>query len=199
MITIKVGSGANIETFVMHTELVAHHSTKLARMIDGSIKAEHPGILELPDFEPEDFQIFEAWIYRQQLEEVERTLASSTFLYIFADRLGSLGLMNAIMESMGHMVRTDPQCVPIDPPTLNLIWGTTLQDSPLRALVVDVLAYEMTPKDCCQYVRHFPTDLTIRLLEAMKRRLPGRMKNEVTPFDVSMEQYYVKEAGEETE
>ncbi|MCJ1377730.1 hypothetical protein MMC17_000826 [Xylographa soralifera] len=194
MITIRVGSGFNEETFVMHKELVAHHSTKLARMMNDIIKVENPGILELPDFVPADFQIFEAWLYRQQLEDEDRTFLSSASLCIFAEEVGSSGLMNAILEAMGQTVRDDPEWVSTDSQVLNMIWDNTLLGSPLRTLVADVLAFEMTAEDFCQQGRKFPVDLTIRILEAMKRRVPGRMKNEVAPFDFSMEHYYVKEA-----
>ncbi|MCJ1414642.1 hypothetical protein MMC32_000969 [Xylographa parallela] len=179
----------------MHKELVAHHSTKLARTMDDDlIKVENSGILEMPYFDPADFQVFEAWVYRQQLlEDEDRTLFSSVLLYIFADSLGSSGLLHAILETMGQMVRDDPQCVSTDPFVANLIWENTLDGSPLRTFIVDVLAFDMTPEDCCQHIRKFPVDLSIRLVEAMKKRVPGRTKNEVAPFDDSMEKYYLEE------
>jgi len=177
----------------MHKELVAFHSMKLARMMDDPIKAENPGILEIPDLDPKDFQTFEAWLYRQQLEDDDRTFISSASLYMFAEKIGSLGLLNAVLEGMGQTVREDPRWVPTDPTTLSLVWEGTIPGSPLRTLIVDVLAYEMTAEDCGRYARSFPIDLTVRLLEAMKRRVPGRIKNEIAPFDFSMEMYYIKE------
>ncbi|MCJ1431932.1 hypothetical protein MMC27_001288 [Xylographa pallens] len=193
MITIRVGPEANVETFVMHKELVTHHSTRLARMMDGPVKVENAGVLELPDLEPRDFQIFEAWIYRQQLEDIDCTFVSFALLYMFAENLGSQSLLEAIFEEMGQKVRDDPGWIPTDPAVFNLIWDGTLLESPLRAFIIDVLAFEMTHEDCCQHIRKFPVDLTISIVEAMKRRVPQRMKNEVAPFDYSMEKYYVEE------
>ena len=184
-----------METFVMHKELVAYHSTKLARMMDDPIKAEFPGILELPQFESAKFQIFEAWIYRQQLDDDDQSFTSSAFLYMFAEKLGLPGLQNAVLELMGEMIRDNSKWVPTEPLMLNFIWDNTLPGSQLRTLAVDVLVFE----DCGQHAKDYPPDLTLRILKAMKKRMPGRMKNEVAPFDVSMEQYFVKDARKEVE
>ncbi|MCJ1390077.1 hypothetical protein MMC18_002935 [Xylographa bjoerkii] len=194
MITIRVGSGATVETFVIHKELVAFHSTKLARMINDPIKVETPGVLELPGLDPGRFQIFEAWLYQQQLEDEAPNFFSTTALYMFGEEIGSSGLLNAVLEVMGHMVRDDPQWISTEPIFLEIIWNGTVPDSPLRTLIVDVLAYEMTAEDCSKRAREFPVDLLVRLLEAMKGRVPGRMKNEDAPFDESMEKYLLKEA-----
>ncbi|MCJ1283817.1 hypothetical protein MMC26_003148 [Xylographa opegraphella] len=199
MITIRVGSDASAETFILHKELAAHHSTKLALMMDDAIKLENPGALELPDFSPEEFEVFEAWIYRQKLDHDNWSFILSAHLYIFSEGLGAPGMQNAVLDTMGEMVRDDPQCVPTEALALHLIWERTLHDSPLRALLADVLAFEMSADDCSQYVRGFPTDLTVRILEVMKSRVSERRRNEVAPFDFSMEEYYVEEAGEEAE
>ncbi|MCJ1405259.1 hypothetical protein MMC11_008486 [Xylographa trunciseda] len=178
----------------MHKELVAFHSTKLARLMDGPLKVENPHILELPHLDPKHFQTFEAWLYRQRLEDEDRPFASSALLYMFAEHIGSWGFLNDVLEVMGQAVREDPRWVSTDPTVLSVVWDGTNSNSPLRTLIVDVLAYEMTTEDCGQYARKFPVDLTVRLLEAMKDRVPGRIKNEIAPFDFSMEKYYVKEA-----
>ena len=67
MITIKVGSHPNQESFVIHKERLIFHAPWFASELNDEVKIEDVKEFVVENTEPEIFRLFERWIYFQNL------------------------------------------------------------------------------------------------------------------------------------
>ncbi|MCJ1476662.1 hypothetical protein MMC13_005330 [Lambiella insularis] len=193
MITVNVGMGEELESFPMHKELLEYHSSLFRKSLDACMKPENLGVVDLPTISPTLFRKFEVWLYNLGLDMDSESFSSLTDLYIFAESIGAVQLQNSTLEAMRDLVIDSKDNIPCHHAIIDKVWKHTGLDSPLRTFIVDVLAFEMSLEQCRLYASKFPWDTLIRLLEALMKRNPERSTDEDAPYELDMEQYYVKE------
>ena len=99
--------------------------------------------MPLPEDDPATFQIVKNWLYTQKLvtedEKGEDASCSSKMLmalYVFGDARGIPHLQNAVINAIRNQ-----KAIPV--PQVPYIFENTPESSPLRRLLVDMIAWDM--------------------------------------------------------
>ena len=158
MITVKVGPEAT--PFLLHRELLCHHSAYFAAATKDcwtsrtdDLPPNHK-ILELKGEKFYIFAIFESWLYEQNLNDLERSLERSAKLtvpllidvYMFADRIQCRAFGNQIMDLLARRIVSASFNVEENLPssyTIAYVYSKTPPEAPLRRLLIDWYAFEV--------------------------------------------------------
>ncbi|KAL8724449.1 MAG: hypothetical protein Q9181_006819 [Wetmoreana brouardii] len=143
--------------------------------------------IRLPEGDPKLFPNYILWIYNQGL-----TLRDGIFgrgfdldgwcrLFVLAEKLGSEALQNLAVDKVCQYTANGADAV-LESNTVNFVWDATLPDSVLRKILVDLVAYEIYVDEKPDLVNATPNFL-YDVLKVCTRRLPGRLRDEVAPFD----------------
>ncbi|MCJ1476661.1 hypothetical protein MMC13_005329 [Lambiella insularis] len=202
-VTLKVGKGQDQDTFIVHKELLLHHSKYFRDLLDATIKRDSDGVIELPHISAKRFSAFECWLYGKELcpedeESQDHFFISCIFLYILAESLGAPGFQNALMNLI-HKTRVlqGPSVRRIDRlfvQNVSAFWETIMEDSPLRRVVVEQIATMLDTRTLVRtYGSNVPKAALLKVLELLVQRLEGST-DEWAPFKEGVEAYYVKES-----
>ena len=154
MITIKVGPEAT--PFLLHKESLCHHSAYFAAATKDCWKNGTDGsphnhdVLELKDEKFYIFAIFESWLYKQNLDELERspnlTVPLLIDVYMFADRIQCRAFGNQIIDLLARCISStnDPieSCM-LGSRTIAHVYSKTPSNAPLRRVLIDLYAFEV--------------------------------------------------------
>ncbi|KAI9706146.1 MAG: hypothetical protein M1812_008255 [Candelaria pacifica] len=190
VVTIKVGPDA--EPFNVHKELLCLYSSYFRGALRGCFSEAQKNTVVLPEDTVEVFRSFFCWLYTGQLRSDERNMKPSELarIYVFADKSGVSLLKNNIIDAMS--ARLGEQLA--GNIAIDCIFKNTPPNSPMRRLLID------------QYVswadtKFFATDVGLRWLLVRPRefiagiaqallKLPARLKNQKTPSEIDLSQYY---------
>ncbi|KAI4103909.1 MAG: hypothetical protein LQ339_004026 [Xanthoria mediterranea] len=169
IITIKLEPAGEI--FHIHKGLLCHASPVFRAMMQHNWKEKQDGCIVLKDEDPEVFRRFIYWLYNGTVLDFDETIQpiSSRELalcYFLADRRDIPALQNHLIDLI-----LDTPCTlsyflsEVQP----LIWANTPEQSPLRKLLVDMMAFaadiprifeEENEMDC--FDKCFVVDVLIR-------------------------------------
>lgn len=146
MVTVHVGEQRH--QFLIHKELLCHHSSFFRATFQGSFIEASSGNVELPDDDVEVFKIFESWLYTGSVGLMSNVAGHQPSklvkLYILADKIEIPAIQKETLETLRERaVRNLDLC---DPDTIHLAFENTPPGSPLRRLLVDVFAYNANPE-----------------------------------------------------
>ncbi|KAI4696594.1 uncharacterized protein J4E88_000771 [Alternaria novae-zelandiae] len=101
--TVIVKIGTEGKEYILHTELLKHHSGYFRGALSGAFKETDDGVIPITDIETDAFDTFVDWIYRGTVntepQSPSNVLSRS---YILADRLIMPGLKSALMDHYYH-------------------------------------------------------------------------------------------------
>ncbi|KAL9625929.1 MAG: hypothetical protein Q9204_007722 [Flavoplaca sp. TL-2023a] len=143
---IKVLVGPAEAAFNIHWGLLTSKSTFFNAALTGFWRESSDDTVRLVEEVPELFAIYVVWIYNQDWtmdnDGNKHSLDTYCRLYVLANVLGSEALENLIIDQIRRYFA--PGGVGIPNSTIYYIYDTTLPESPLRRLLVDVMAYQMS-------------------------------------------------------
>ncbi|MCJ1243413.1 hypothetical protein MMC30_000610 [Trapelia coarctata] len=175
IVTITVSSQHATETFLIHKQLLMYHSTYFrARLASLTATDNNELTYNLPDVEV--FHWFEHWLYHSALSTACADYARITCLYIFAEAIGSSDLQNACLDRLFEHVVVDRKAVPCDAPVIQLVWTQTVENSAIRQLLLDLVAWNASEHEMGMYAKEYPADFSARLLGLCMARLRGGVR-----------------------
>lgn len=197
MCTIKVGSGDEAMTYVMHRDVAAIQSPYFDKVFNGPFLEGKSQEVVLDDFPwPDVFGLVQGWIYTQKLllDETgsEYSLGPQLYkLWILADRLLMPKLQNAIIEEI-RVRRLRPQvCL------FNWIYQNTTSTSTLRLLIANICAEGVHNEIYTSWVEkdYFPSELLLDMARVNHafRKVGHTLKSGWDHYD--WENYKVSEEG----
>lgn len=146
--TVNIKVGPDERNFIVHRDLLRHHSPYFDGALGGSFKESEGNLIRLPENKPDVFELFVGWLYAQRLDQqidatelmTCRNLARH---YVFADMRGVLRLKDAVITVLIQGLKIHPlpnrhsilQEIPY-------IYANTAEKSLLRKLLVDYVIYD---------------------------------------------------------
>ncbi|EME84971.1 uncharacterized protein MYCFIDRAFT_83022 [Pseudocercospora fijiensis CIRAD86] len=172
MIQIKVGTGSEMQTFDMYKGVLRFYSgyfrTAIENIENGRFAEAQDGAINLPDEEPEIFNLFRGWLYTRVLPKVEDPQSDSAWrilfkLWCFGDRRNIPLLQNEVLDRLaleGLTHRTTPMY------SLQNISGVSHQRSRSNG----------ASKHSGQEARNFKDDLLKYMLEKRPKFIPDEFE-----------------------
>jgi hypothetical protein len=157
-------------------------------------------LIKLPDVEPEIFNSYLFWVYRDTLlirnewafgegdwEDVAHAVQSSLVkLWILADRLADARLRNALMDEMvtaTGRLELASEFVLFPPEVTVLAWSATTASRSLRQLILDYYVFYVLAKDVEKDVDEHHPEFVKELMLASLRMVDERCANWQVPVD----------------
>ncbi|KAI4679903.1 hypothetical protein J4E81_010308 [Alternaria sp. BMP 2799] len=147
--TVVVKVGTEGKEYILHTELLKHHSGYFRGALSGAFKETDDGVVPITDVEIDAFDVFVDWIYRGTvttdlfLEAFRKYRLVATRSYILADRLLVPGLKSALMDTYFDFYVTKKQFRPGCGMIVQLCCDLPEED-PLIRLCVDMWSTQKT-------------------------------------------------------
>ncbi|KEQ71847.1 hypothetical protein M436DRAFT_50601, partial [Aureobasidium namibiae CBS 147.97] len=140
IVTVEVG--AEKKAFLIHKDLLIFYSDYFRGAFDGSFSEAAKGKLFLVDERVNVFSIVNQFVYTRELSDKDNYELDWDVLiraWIFGDKYLMPSLQNKVMTTLIEKHTRDNFL-----PTLQfkLIWNNTLPGSPLRKVMVDLVAYK---------------------------------------------------------
>ncbi|KAI4222449.1 MAG: hypothetical protein L6R36_006133 [Xanthoria steineri] len=141
IITIKLVPAG--ETFHIHKGLLCHASPVFRAMMQHDWKEKQDGCIVPENEDPKVFRRFMHWLYYGTVldsDETIRTISPQELAhcYFLADRRDIPALQNYLMDLLLHQADTLSYFLSSMQP---LVWANTPENSPLRKLLVDLMAF----------------------------------------------------------
>ncbi|THY39224.1 hypothetical protein D6C97_10372 [Aureobasidium pullulans] len=188
---VVVEVGPEKQAFSIHKDLLCFYSDYFRGAFDSSFKEAAEGKLSLPTEDPAIFDIFNGFIYTRQLRDAtdvkgpNLSFITLVALWIFGDKYIVPALQNKAIDAFkerSDKLRSIPWQL-----HLRTIYDNTLHGSPLRRIITDMMAYEITvsekPRDKIMevYPLEALVDLAFTLSDKSKEdvghfRLPAAKK-----------------------
>ncbi|MCJ1476660.1 hypothetical protein MMC13_005328 [Lambiella insularis] len=187
VITVKIRDDQNVESFIIHKELLGHYSAWFRSRI-----TEAKDEFNLTKCSPQIFRRFEHWLYRQTLEDDGSDFFTFANLYILGEKFGVPNLQNAATNMIFKTMMLRREYISFESKQVSIIWEYTKEKSPLRRLLVDLIACNITPVEIDKYAPTYPTSFVIVLLKACVKRDPNRPQGERAVLVNGAEHYLVE-------
>lgn len=193
MVQVKVGPG---KTFIIHKGILCRSAAYFKAALEGGFKESKDQVLELLEDDPVVFSHFELWLYTGKILELHESVKNIawrvlTKIYLFGDARGIPELQNATID-----LYIDKNYAAKEIPTyeINLIYENTLENSPLRRLLVDFMSFNTVLTDPgwfsenvnSRYPKQFLLDLVVSLYEK-----GAGTKTKITDFRLVRSDYHV--------
>ncbi|KAL8782172.1 MAG: hypothetical protein Q9213_005643 [Squamulea squamosa] len=193
VVTILIGPEER--PFYIHKALLSSKSPYFKAAFEGSFREAADKAIRLPEEDPKLFPYYVLWVYEKPLEtEHPISLGENCRLHILADKFGSEQLQNLTVDNIRRQAVDDPRSIDLNSTTINCVYDATLPDSPLRRILVDLLAWQLY-SDNLDLADADPEYL-LETVKALTHRLPSRLEGEVAPFDKNeCETYHVHRDG----
>ncbi|KAH0162775.1 hypothetical protein KCU67_g5805, partial [Aureobasidium melanogenum] len=174
-VTVIVGSTK--EAFSIHKDLLVFYSDYFRAAFNGSFTEAAEGRIELLDVNQEVFQNFHAWLYTRKLPE-DLWWNHLVHLWVFGDRFQVPLLQNCVMDEIFAKQKRDYGL------PLHWMWHAykgTVDGSPLRKAVVELLAYHsvLEDEDGGIMTARKSHNFTIEMLQDLVKELNAARKNKV--------------------
>ncbi|KAL8881014.1 MAG: hypothetical protein Q9198_001696 [Flavoplaca austrocitrina] len=183
VVTILVGPEET--PFRIHKGLLCCKSEYFRAAFEGSFKESTEKSVHLRDDDPKVFQFYATWIYTQKSvidsTHGQRRMDICCRLYVLADKLGSEDVQNKAIDLI-HKSCTAYPSPGIGIETINYVFDHSLPNSLLRAILVDIAAYELNIEKCPELCGAVP-EFLFAVLRKTSARLPYRLNDEEVPLD----------------
>ncbi|KAG9747963.1 hypothetical protein KCU73_g7214, partial [Aureobasidium melanogenum] len=140
MVTLVIGSSK--KDFTVHKDLLIFYSDYFRAAFNGSFSESTASKIELLDVKKKVFENFHTWLYMRKLStEDDEALDFRPLvdLWIFGDRFQVPMLQNCVMdEIVARQRRGDSSDVSL----LKVAYDNTVDNSPLRKVLIEDLAYD---------------------------------------------------------
>ncbi|KAG9241123.1 hypothetical protein BJ878DRAFT_248651 [Calycina marina] len=187
LVTFLVGPDPNPMKFLIHKEVVCHHSEVLAAAFNSSFQEGQTQTYRIEDTTERAFKLFTQWLYSRRLmlqqpfvsdatgyekndqedqedhEDQEQFMIeldedmSLVELWVLADKFGMPLLQNDVLDSI-HLILEDPEGqLPVQ--TFPYIFENTTPGSLLREYTISMCVRYMEPEALNQFDENFPRDL----------------------------------------
>ena len=187
VITVNVGTDSAKEMFVIHKELICHHSAFFRTAMQGTWIEAKRGLVELPDDSPVIFWVFQNWLYSQQLrleDSQEQDYLLHINMFIFGDKIGVPAFQNAALDRLpgifSHLAILPPDGA------IKRTFSGTVTKSPLRELLVDIWI-NSSGRVVALMMQCYPQEFLAELVT----KLMGKKSMEVRKIETSF--YHVSE------
>ena len=183
VVTILVGPEET--PFRIHKGLLCSKSEYFRAAFEGSFRESTDKRIHLRDDDSKIFQFYAALIYIENAifswsEDFD--LDVCCHLYVLADRLGSEGIQNIVIDII-H-THPDPEySVDLNAEIINYVYENTMPGSFLRDILVDFAAYEIVPEEHPDLGNAIP-EFLFAALSVCSKRLPRRLKDEKGRLDM---------------
>ena len=145
---VDIVVGETGDHFLVHRELLNHHSRFFAAALTGDFYESQTQCVSLVDENPDIFGIFVEWLYTQTLREVAFLSGNRPRfflmleLYAFADRHSIEALCNAAVNMIASLAdKTNSVPTPSD---TDQLYESIRETSPVRALILDLFIFKKT-------------------------------------------------------
>ncbi|KAL9631775.1 MAG: hypothetical protein Q9164_005706, partial [Protoblastenia rupestris] len=142
IVRITVGSTTK-KTFKIHKDLLCNVSSFFRAALRGGFKEACDQSIDLLEDDPDTFERSQLWLYSRELRDASETTKDVKWtvlvrVFLFGEARGIPELQNAAIDLF-----LDKYVIQNEIPTtlLNMIYGSTRDDSPLRRLMVDTMAH----------------------------------------------------------
>ncbi|OCK73412.1 hypothetical protein K432DRAFT_387411 [Lepidopterella palustris CBS 459.81] len=147
--TVELLVGPKAVRFLVHRELLTHHSPFFAAALNGSFAEGLSQSIKLREEPLDVFELFICWLYTSTLDPIffkDGKPAYYTLLnvYALADRLAVERLRNHTIDQIAELAE-QTNCVPT-PSDTHILYETIRDSAPLRSLVLDLFAFKKTDK-----------------------------------------------------
>jgi hypothetical protein len=150
-------------------------------------------VVRLPEVEPEVFQRYVDWTYRDALvadTAIGDAVTISLKLYLLGDLLDDVRLRNKTTKALMRHVTTD--LLHPNAPEAQLIWEKTTPSSLIRKLVVDGTVLRLSAKTFAEHIGEWPAGLVQQVAISLKNQATD-MK--VADFQAKLAEYLEVEDG----
>lgn len=184
--------GAQEQDFDVHKDLICHYSPSFEAALTASAE-DSASVTTFPEVNPETFELFYNWLYTQHLwEEKDQTerpadepkLEELLNLYILSDMLNIKSLKNQCISSF-MLVWNVHQDLPTG--NIKTMWKKTAQDSPIRRLIRDTIAWGFSPSEIRECWTDLPLELQLDIVERLAELVEcwetRSEPSQKTPFD----------------
>ncbi|KAL9586211.1 MAG: hypothetical protein Q9203_003942 [Teloschistes exilis] len=198
VVTIKVGIEPHQHEFTIHTDLLCYYSPFFKKAINSGFAEGKTGVINLPDDEFEVFEIFQNWLYRDNLELTQVEASKMTLLlglWVFGDKLQVPGFQNAAIEALRDRTVGSPRICRLK--DILFAFGNTSPASPLRQFIVDLYVWEGTIGESIEkFLREgYPHDFIVSVVQGYTKqfhRPSAKAVKNNRPYAQSAEKYYTQ-------
>ena len=145
---VDVAVGDSQDRFLIHRELLMHHSRFFAAALAGNFYESRTQCVTLADESADIFGIFVEWLYTQTLNQAAFLSGSRPRfflmleLYAFADRHSIEALCNAAVDIIASLAdKTNSVPTPSD---TDQLYETIRETAPIRDLILDLFIFKKT-------------------------------------------------------
>jgi len=141
-IIFRVGK-YNARDFLIHESLVAPRSEFVRLALKGEWKEARERIILLPEDNIDAFDLYQQWLYTGNVYESRfcGTATGYTLLvgaYLIGDKFIDVEFQDTVIDCIIHKLKTSRS---FNKGLATLVWESTLPDSPLRKLWLDIYAW----------------------------------------------------------
>ena len=175
LMVVRVDDNSKVKDYAFYGRVLAWHSSYFAAATDpaGGFQTSGEEVIELAGSH-QVFDAFHCWVWTGRLKDPpasdapieDRYLPLKVLydLWVFADLRGIPSLGNSVLD-MIHERCTSSW---VSPTAIQHVWDNTMEESKLRALIVDW--YSMTTKSL-EDLKNYTTNPTVDFLHAVYPRL----------------------------
>ncbi|KAF7922965.1 hypothetical protein EAE99_007156 [Botrytis elliptica] len=148
LVTITIGKEKR--KFTLHKQLLCESVEYFRGAFSvGGFQESHSSCMDMPEDDPEAFELFVHWLYRGEVRRATKCTDSVQFfqLYIFAEKLCLNELANKTMDAIQAIIKDlddPPQCTLEQ---MDGVWRNTSSTSPLRKWLIHVLIFDVWGHD----------------------------------------------------
>lgn len=200
--TVDIFVGAQRRHWTLHRNLLCHHSSYFeTEFVGHEVPKKGKGgdganELELPDDDPQGFELLVKWLYQGSLEDASGMTDMEKYdhavachkLYVLCDKFDMVLLKNIAMDRYRRELN-QAQLVP-DPDEINDIYRASPAGSPFRKLMTNIAARQiMDPemnKDAESYRKCFENnaDFAVDMVNAIRALSGGLLFEDPTEGDM---------------
>lgn len=163
--------GSEEKKYVIHKDLLCYYSDFFRGAFNGSFKEAEEKKLPLPDDHPYFFDIFNSFLYTNQLRDSEGTKdidlewEDLIRLWVFGDEYLAPAFQNSVMDAMWAKSLQDDELPDLS--NLKYIYEHTMPGSPLRRILTDWTAYwsrlehDLLPQNLIEWPKEALIDLIL--------------------------------------
>ncbi|KAI4201797.1 MAG: hypothetical protein LQ350_002997 [Teloschistes chrysophthalmus] len=196
IVTIVVGIEPHQQEHKIHTELLCFYSPFFKKAVNSDFAEGKTGVVKLPDDEPEVFEIFQNWLYRDHLELTSVEASKMTLLlglWVFGDKIQAPGFQNAAIEALRDRTVGSPRIFRLK--DILFAYNNTPSASALREFIVDLYVWEGAIGESIEKFLNedYPCDFIASVVQGYTKQF-GRPSAKVVknnrPYAHNAEKYY---------
>ena len=191
-VQVKVG---HKKTFIVHKDILCRSAPYFKAALEGGFKESKDQVLKLPDDDPVVFSHFQLWLYTGNIIESHEFPKDISWkvlidLYLFGDVRGIPRLQN---EAIDLFIEKNKAMKVIPNDNFNFIYENTVDGSPLRKLIVDMMTFNAVLTESQWFDEKqalYPQQFLIDLAKSLYEARVGT-KTKITDFNAVRSNYHI--------